>query len=182
MFKYIVIAILMFAGSLQADDLWSQYRSLRSQKFESVSLTVKNHLDIAAVAKQLNRSDIEAWNYNNAAYVLIKEFRKVTTYDDFNRQISAASSKHEKIGGKESPRLMKRNEFRKVLQANWQLLAEAQEHLHKAIGIGYNPEKDRFIEKDLGVKINSNQDFIRWVYRFMESPEEETVGLDKPGM
>lgn len=163
MIKYLVVMLLMSSGLYAGDaELWAKYKELKSNTYADVTLTVQNHLAIADVAKQLNRNDIAAWNYNNAAYVLIKEFRKQTNYTEFNKQISKAKSGE--------PRKAKRNEFRDVLGAHWGLLAEAQEYLFKASGLAYNADRDSFLDADLGKKVNSNQDFIRWVHNFVGDP------------
>ena len=159
----ILIAMLLFVvGSLQASeaDLWKQYKELKATSYDSVSLTVQKYVDTAKVASELNRNDIAAWNYNNAGYALINEFRKVTNYKDFNKQISKAKSGE--------PRKAKRNEFREVLRQHLALLDEAHGYLAQSAGLAE--------QADVKKKLESNFGFIQWVEGFVTVTGDLTPG------
>jgi hypothetical protein len=166
MIKYL-IAILLIAGSLHAEGSWEEYRRLKAQSFESVSLTVKNYIDMATVAKELKRPDIEAWSYNNAAYELINEFRRVTNYDKYNTDIANAPTRKNAMGI--NPRALLREEFRETLRNHKQLITDASSYIQAAVSVAYRPETDSFIDKKLGKKIKSNDGFIMWVLKFTET-------------
>jgi hypothetical protein len=72
---------------LSTERLWKMYNESRAKTkaaekkddFEEMS---KYSHESAVYANALERNDIEAWQYNNAAYYLIKAFKQKTNYQD----------------------------------------------------------------------------------------------------
>lgn len=159
--KFLAIMLVLVAGTLQASDadLWKQYKELKATSYNNVSQTVQKYLDTAKVAEQLKRTDIAAWNYNNAGSALIDEFKKVSKYHDFNKQISAEKDLTE--------RKEKRNAFKQSLKDNIGLLNEAHGYLAQSAAIAEH--------NDVKEKIKSNLGFIQWVEKF-SSEEMEYCG------
>jgi hypothetical protein len=140
-------------------DHWAGYTSSKSA-LESARRANDIHgitsalLKAAHYAHELNRPDIEAWQYNNLGYYSIKEFKRLTDYKTRLSKIESMPPGKEKAATIENTRTLFRGQIG--------LLNEAANYLKKA------DEVDKTLEiSDRTLKIKSNMDFVRWVKRFV---------------
>ena len=140
-------------------DLWEGYASSKlalesAKKANDIQGITSALLKAAHYAYELNRPDIEAWQYNNLGYYSIKEFKRLTDYKTRLSNIESMPPGKEKAATIENTRTLFR---RQIL-----LLNEASDYLKKA------DEVDKTLEiSDRTLKIKSNMDFVRWVKQFI---------------
>lgn len=109
--------------------LWSSYRSAKEaakeaeKNYDYRELT-RHLLEAAEFANALQRYDIEAWQYNNAGYALIEDFKEKTEYLSVMDALNKLELKSE---------IMEyRKETRSFMSIEKDLLTEASKHLAKA--------------------------------------------------
>lgn len=110
-------------------NLWSSYRSAKDAVKEADAdgdyiKQVKHLLEAAEFANALQRYDIEAWQYNNAGYALIEDFKEKTEYMSVMDALNKLELKSE---------IMEyRKETRSFMSIEKDLLTEASKYLVKA--------------------------------------------------
>ena len=143
--------------------LWKSYRSAKdivkqAQSEKDYKKQTKYLLEAAVYAKALNRYDIEAWQYNNAGYVLIEEFKEKTDYLSVMNKLNSLELKSEI------------EEYRKEAQMQLSkekgLLSQADGYLVKAQEIDSKLE-----ESSRTTTIASNILFVNDVLSFLEAGE-----------
>ncbi|NQV17806.1 MAG: hypothetical protein HQ534_04605 [Armatimonadetes bacterium] len=145
--------------------LWNSYRSAKdavkqAQSEEDYKKQIKYLLEAAVYAKALQRYDIEAWQYNNAGYVLIEEFKEKTDYLVVMNNLNKLELK---IEIEEY-----RKEARKQLSKEKGLLSKAEGYLAKAKEID-----DKLEESSRTTTIASNILFVNEVMNFLEAGKNE---------
>jgi len=153
--RSLALAFLCFAAvSVHAANSgdWAQYQNLKANQFTSLTLTAQNHVQIAKLGKQMGRVDIEVWNYNNAAYDLINQFKAVTDYDAATAKIDA---------DKREQRKTDREAFKTTCKANLAILDQAKQYLNQTATLHRTESQKKAID--------SNKSFIRWVNGFVKS-------------
>ena len=109
--------------------LWSSYRSAKEAVKEADAdgdyiKQAKHLLEAAEFANALQRFDIEAWQYNNAGYALINDFKEKTEYMSVMDALNKLELKSE---------IMEyRKETRSFMSIEKDLLTEAAKHLAQA--------------------------------------------------
>ena len=153
--RSLVLAFLCFAAvSAHAANsgAWAEYQALKANQFTSLTQSAENHLKMAEVANRLGKVDIEVWNYNNAAYDIINEFKVETNYDATTAKIDS---------DKRDVRKADRESFKASLKAHILLLQNADSKLNNTNVLHKNVSQQKAIE--------SNRSFIRWVNGFVNS-------------
>ena len=110
-------------------NLWSSYRSAKDAVKEAEAESdrrkqTKHLLEAAEFANALQRYDIEAWQYNNAAYALIQDFKEKTEYMSVMDALNKLELKSEIMAY--------RKETRTLMSEEKELLFEANIYLVKA--------------------------------------------------
>jgi len=145
--------------------LWSSYRSEKAAVKEAEAENnfekqVKHLLEAAGYAHALQRFDIEAWQYNNAGYVLIQDFKEKTDYLNVITKLNNLKLKSEIIQYRKDTRILLSNEKK--------LLLEASDYLYHAEKIDSN------LEKSFRTTIIANNIlFVNDVLRFLKVDEIE---------
>lgn len=140
--------------------LWRNYRDAKAEikKYESqknYTQEVKYLLLAAQYANHLERTDIEAWQYNNAGFALIKDFKNKADYYNNMKTLNSLVYKSEIEKN--------RKEIRKEMNLYSALLIQAKSHLEKAKTL------DSTLEKSARTNtIASNMLFINDLYHFLE--------------
>ncbi len=145
--------------------LWSSYRLAKDMVKEAevdndYNKQAKYLLEAAKFANALQRFDIEAWQYNNAAYALIKDFKEKTNYLSVMDKLNSLELKSEIIEYRKEARMFMNNEK--------ELLTEAAKHLAKAKEIDSNLESS-----SRTTTIASNNLFVNDVLSFLNVEETE---------
>ena len=110
-------------------NLWSSYRSAKDAVKEAEASNdytkqAQHLLEAAGFANALHRFDIEAWQYNNAGYALIEDFKEKTEYMSVMDALNTLELKSE---------IMEyRKETRSFMSIEKELLAEAGKYLAQA--------------------------------------------------
>lgn len=142
-------------------NLWRSYRAAKEAvKKAKIKKDFRNQvkylLEAAKFASELERFDIEAWQYNNAGYVLIEEFKCSTNYYSEMNKLNNLIYKNEiKIV---------RKEIRSNMLYDNKLLIEAEGYLLKAKKID-----SKLAESSRTITIASNINFIEDVRNFLEN-------------
>ena len=132
--------------------LWEMYNEARSkvkaaEKIEDFEEMSKYSYEAAIYANALERKDIEAWQYNNAAFYLINAFKNKTDYHNEMDQLNKLELKTEILEFREKMK----NKFRKEER----LLSKAEGYLEKAKEID-----DKLEESERTRIISNNQSFV----------------------
>ena len=143
--------------------LWKSYRSAKdvakqAQSEKDYRKQTKYLMEAAVYANALKRDDIEAWQYNNAGYYLIEEFKVKTDYSVVMNKLNSLELKMEIEEY--------RKEVRKQLSKEKGLLSKADSYLAKAKEID-----DKLEESSRTTTIASNVLFVNEVLNFLESGE-----------
>ncbi len=141
--------------------LWEKYRKFRedskkafnNSKFQEAITNLKL---AAKYARQLDREDLVAWQYNNIAYYSILEFKGLTNYDYRLHQLRSIKDPDRKEKYIE--------ETKDIFRKNLKILTDAEEFLEKAYKIDEN-----YKDQNRTDKIYSNLKFIDWVKNFTKN-------------
>ena len=147
----VVLSFLAVSLSAANSGDWAQYQSLKANSFTSQTLTAQNYVAMAQTVQRLKRTDIEAWDYNDAAFALINDFKANTNYTAATAKISADKGEVRKAD---------RVSLKQVCAANIVELDQAHGYLVKASEVA--------TKADVKAAIKSNKDFIRWVKSFIK--------------
>jgi len=145
--------------------LWDLYRSAKNAVKEAeVNSDFKKQtqhlLEAAEFANALQRYDIEAWQYNNAAYALIQEFKEKTDYMALMNKLNNLELLSE---------IMEyRKEVRTLLSKEKELLIESNCYLVKAKEID-----DKLEGSSRTTIIANNILFVNDVLNFLDVAETE---------
>ena len=145
--------------------LWMSYRSAKdavkqAQSEKDYGKQTKYLLEAAAYAKALQRYDIEAWQYNNAGYVLIEEFKEKTDYLAVMNNLNKLELKIEIEEYHKEARMQ--------LSKEKGLLSKADSYLVKAKEID-----DKLEGSSRTTTIANNIMFVNEVLSFLETGETE---------
>ncbi len=145
--------------------LWSSYRSAKAEVKEAESdndyeKQAKYLLEAAKYANALQRFDIEAWQYNNAGFVLIEGFKNRTDYINVMTKLNSLKLQSEITQYRKEARLFLSNEK--------ELLLQASGYFTQAKEIDDNLEKS-----SRTITIASNIAFVNDVLRFLNTDEIE---------
>jgi hypothetical protein len=154
---FLVLASMSF-GAWKSWEDFNTYKDVRKAAMEAEGTgdtlsAVSNYKKAADLAGKSATKDIQAWQINNAAFVLIKQFKTLVGYDDKLAKLSDMKPSKDKIA------------FQKELADGFSmkadLLTEAKALLEegKALQAGDEPT----------AKIQSNIDFIAWVDDFVKN-------------
>ncbi len=144
---------------------WSSYRSAKAAVKEAESdndyeKQAKYLLEAAKYANALQRFDIEAWQYNNAGFVLIEGFKNKTDYINVMNKLNSLKLQSEIT--------QYRKEARLILSNEKELLLQASGYFTQAKEIDDNLEKS-----SRTITIASNITFVNDVLRFLNTDEIE---------
>ncbi len=146
-------------------NLWSSYRSAKDAVKEAEASNdytkqAQHLLEAAGFANALHRFDIEAWQYNNAGYALIEDFKEKTEYMSVMDALNKLELKSE---------IMEyRKETRSFMSIEKELLTEAGKHLAKAKEID-----DKLEASSRTTIIANNILFVNDVLSFLNVGETE---------
>lgn len=145
--------------------LWSSYRSAKAAAIEAEAKgkyekQAKHLLEAAKYANALQRFDIEAWQYNNAGFALIQDFKEKTNYINLMNKLNSLKL------NTEIHQFSK--ETRELLNNEKEILLEAKDYLAQAKEIDNNLEKS-----SRTTTIVSNIIFINDVLNFLEFKDAE---------
>ena len=146
-------------------NLWSSYRSAKDAVKEAEASNdytkqAQHLLEAAGFANALHRYDIEAWQYNNAGYALIKDFKEKTEYISVMDALDKLELKSE---------IMEyRKETRSFMSIEKELLTEAAKHLAQAKEID-----DKLEASSRTTIIANNILFVNDVLNFLDVAEME---------
>ncbi len=149
---------------LSQKKLWDSYNLVKAKIEEAENndnledMSKFSH-EAAIFANALQRSDIEAWQYNNAAYYLIKEFKERTDYQAKMDQLNSLKLNKEISDYRAS--------IQKDFRQQSQLLSKAEGYLKKAKAIDSKLEKT-----DRTIIISNNLSFVDFVMGFLEMNDE----------
>lgn len=176
--KKILLTTLALMGALTMTlraeataDQWAQYAGLRDaqkpvlQQIESgsyqgdvaaVTAFAAKYEEIATLTSAMGRPDITAWQYNNAAYALIKYIKASTAWDATMDSIKVmpTSTKDER-----QAKLQAARDIQSKVKGFVDLLNLASGYLQKA-------ENVEGADDAVGNKIESNQQFVDWALEF----------------
>jgi len=132
--------------------LWEMYNEARSkvkaaEKKENFEEMSKYSYEAAIYANALERKDIEAWQYNNAAFYLINAFQNKTGYHNEMDQLNKLELKTEILEFRE--------QMKKKFRKEQRLLSKAEGFLEKAKEID-----DELEESERTKIISNNQSFV----------------------
>ena len=145
--------------------LWSSYRSAKEAVKEADAdgdyiKQAKHLLEAAEFANALQRFDIEAWQYNNAGYALINDFKEKTEYMSVMDALNKLELKSE---------IMEyRKETRSFMSIEKDLLTEAAKHLAQAKEID-----DKLESSSRTTIIANNILFVTDVLSFLDVEEKK---------
>ena len=117
-------------------------------------------MEAAKYANALQRFDIEAWQYNNAGFVLIEGFKNRTDYINVMTKLNSLKLQSEIT--------QYRKEARLILSNEKELLLQASGYFTQAKEIDDNLEKS-----SRTITIASNIAFVNDVLRFLNTDEIE---------
>lgn len=150
---------------LSEQKLWNLYNASKAkvneaEKNNNLEDMSKFSHEAAIYAKALNKPDIEAWQYNNAAYYLIKEFKTRTNYQVKMDSLNSLQQKHEIEDYKQ--------ELQKNFRQETRLLSKAEGYLKKAKDID-----DKLKKSDRTRIISNNISFVDFVMNWLEMEDPE---------
>ncbi len=139
--------------------LWTGYNTakanLETAKQKDDIIEIKKYLlEAAFFANQLNRKDIEAWQYNNISHFSIEEFKKRTDYNTRMRKIESMKPGEDKN--------VYVQEVKKNFLIEKPLIIDAEKYLVEA----QNIDKELDDEARTAI-INSNMQFIKFIKDFI---------------
>jgi hypothetical protein len=146
-------------------NLWSSYRFAKEAVKEAeanndYTKQAQHLLEAAGFANTLHRYDIEAWQYNNAGYALINDFKEKTEYMSVMDALNKLELKSE---------IMEyRKETRSFMSIEKDLLTEAGKHLERAKEID-----DKLEASSRTTIIANNILFVNDVLSFLDVGETE---------
>jgi hypothetical protein len=146
-------------------NLWSSYRSAKDAVKEAeanndYTKQAQHLLEAAGFANALHRYDIEAWQYNNAGYALINDFKEITEYMSVMDALNKLELKSE---------IMEyRKETRSFMNIEKELLTEAGKYLAQAKKID-----DKLEASSRTTIIANNILFVNDVLSFLDITETE---------
>lgn len=145
--------------------LWDLYRSAKDAVKEAEAdndykKQSQHLLEAAEFANALQRYDIEAWQYNNAAYALIQEFKEKTDYPALMNKLNSLELLSEIMDY--------RKETRTLMSKEKELLIEANSYLLKA-----NEIDDKLESSSRTTIIANNILFVNDVLNFLNITETE---------
>ncbi len=182
----IAFSTLSFAAWTNIED-YKAYKKAKELAVEAEGAgdtfnAVANYIKAAQLAGKSATPDIQLWQYNNAAYSLIKQFKILTGYEEKLQKLSEMKTGKEKI--------VYQTEIAELFNLQANLLDEAENILNEGKGLLKEEEpaetantkeaKSTTGPKD---KIESNLQFINWVKEFIKNnlkQEAETTSQTKP--
>jgi len=146
-------------------NLWSSYRSAKEAVKEAeanndYAKQAQHLLEAANFANALHRYDIEAWQYNNAGYALIGDFKEKTEYMSVMDALNKLELKSEIMAY--------RKETRSFMNIEKDLLTEAGKYLAQAKEID-----DKLEASSRTTIIANNILFVNDVLSFLDVGEVE---------
>jgi len=146
-------------------NLWSSYRSAKEAVKEAeanndYAKQAQHLLEAANFANALQRYDIEAWQYNNAGYALIGDFKEKTEYMSVMDALNKLELKSEIMAY--------RKETRSFMNIEKDLLTEAGKYLAQAKEID-----DKLEASSRTTIIANNILFVNDVLSFLDVGEAE---------
>ena len=163
----VVFASVSFCVWKSNED-FNTYREVRKMAIEAESAgdtanAVANYKKAADLAGKSATKNIQAWQLNNAAFVLIKQFKTLVAYDEKLTKLQEMTPSKEKIAFQK--------EMANLFSFKLDVLNEAKAMLEegKALDGGEAPT----------AKIQSNIDYIDWVLKFVSenSGEAQTASV-----
>jgi len=154
-------------GAWKSTKDWDSYREARKVAIEAETAgntadAVANYKKAAELAGKSATKEIQAWQINNAAFVLIKQFKALVAYDDKLAKLAEMKPSKEKLAFQK--------EMANMFSFKLDVLNEAKALLEsgKAVDGGEAPT----------AKIQSNIDFIDWVNKFVADNSGEAKPAD----
>jgi hypothetical protein len=154
-FVLVLFAGIAFAGAWRNYEDYQSYLGVRkaAKDAEAASDTlnaVANYTKAAELAAKSATSTIQGWQLNNAAYVLINQFKTLVGYAEKLAKLEGMSPSKEKLAYQ--------TELANLFNLQIPLLEEAKGLLEKGKGLGEEIEGAKTIQ--------SNLDYIAWVTEF----------------
>lgn len=151
----VLFAGIAFAGAWRNYEDYQSYLGVRkaAKDAEAASDTlnaVANYTKAAELAAKSATANIQGWQLNNAAYVLINQFKTLVGYAEKLAKLEGMSPSKEKLAYQK--------ELANLFNLQLPLLEEAKVLLEKGKGLGEEIEGAKTIQ--------SNVDFIAWVTEF----------------
>lgn len=144
---------------------------------------VANYKKAAELAGKSATQDIQIWQYNNAAYFLIKQFKILTGYDEKLQKLSEMKPSKEKLAYQ--------SEIAELFNLQAGLLEEAKELLNEAKSLLKEEAVEKVAETTASTievktspvgpkeKIESNLQFIDWVENFLKDNLKQGEAVEK---
>jgi hypothetical protein len=157
-FVLVLFAGMAFAGAWRNYEDYQSYLGVRkaAKDAEAASDTlnaVANYKKAAELAGASATANIQGWQLNNAAYVLINQFKTLVGYAEKLAKLEGMSPSKEKLAYQQ--------ELANLFNLQIPLLEEAKGLLENGKGLGEEIEGAKTIQ--------SNLDFISWVTEFTNS-------------
>jgi hypothetical protein len=161
-----VMLIVFTSLSFGAWKSWEDFNSYKDARKVAIdaeaagntSVAVTNYKKAADLAGKSATKEIQAWQINNAAFVLIKQFKTLVGYDEKLVKLTEMKPSKEK--------LTFQKDMATMFSIKLDVLTEAKAMLEagKALDAGEAPT----------AKLQSNIDFIDWVLNFVKDNSGDT--------
>ncbi|MCE5299751.1 MAG: hypothetical protein LLG37_02615 [Spirochaetia bacterium] len=167
-FLVLAFSSALFASWKSWED-FNKYKDARKVAVEAenagdTTTAVANYKKAAELAGKSGTKDIQAWQINNAAFVLIKQFKNLVAYDEKLAKLNEMKPSAEKIAFQK--------DVAGLFSLKLDMLNEAKELLEsgKAVEAGETP----------AAKIQSNLEFIEWVQKFVADNSGDAPAAEAP--
>jgi hypothetical protein len=168
---FVALISMVFASvSFCAWKSWEDFNSYKDARKAATeaeasgdtSAAVANYKKAADLAGKSATKDIQAWQTNNAAFVLIKQFKTLVAYDDKLAKLADMKPSKDKLAFQK--------EMATMFSMKMDVLNEAKALLEggKALDGGEAPT----------AKIQSNIDYIDWVNKFVADNTGDAKQVD----
>ena len=142
-------------------ELWDTYKTCKADAIEDygkgdLSSMIKNFESSANAAIDLSRNKLASAQFNNIGHYSIEEFSKKTDYNNRVRNLA--------VIGDQAKKEIYFKETQQIFKQNYQLLINSEPYLIKARKLD-----GKYKSSKLGVEIQKNLSFIKWVKNFLRN-------------
>lgn len=166
------ISVVFASVSFGAWKSWEDFNTYKEARKTAIDAeaagdtanAVANYKKAADLAGKSATKDIQAWQINNASFVLIKQFKTLVGYDEKLAKLQEMTPSKEKVAFQK--------EMANLFSFKLDVLNEAKGMLEegKALDGGEAPT----------AKIQSNLDYIDWVLKFVSDNSGEAQAAAAP--
>ncbi len=153
--KLIVLISVFALSGLAYAGTWQDYKDAKQKAKDAEAAgdtynAVANYKKAADSAAEFKKTEIQAWQLNNAGHLLIQTFKAAVGYDEKLQKLSGMEPSEEKIAFQK--------EMADAFTPQMGLLDESKKLLDEATDL--KPQES-------AQKLQSNTDFIAWVTKFV---------------